>query len=69
MYLVNNQGRLSAFEIKTGKEVYGLKRVGLGETYASPVAANGCLYLCGVNNKMLVVKAGPLPDKLCSSRA
>ena len=67
MYLVDNQGRLSAFEMKTGKEIYLLKRVGLGPAYASPVAANGCLYLCGVGNKIIVVKAGPAVEKVCSA--
>jgi outer membrane protein assembly factor BamB len=67
MYLVDNQGRLSAFEMKTGNEVYVLKRVGLGRAYSSPVAAGGFLYLCGVDNKVVVVKAGPVPEKLCSA--
>jgi len=66
MYLVNNQGRLSAFEMKTGKEVYSLKQVGLGATYSSPVAANGYVYLCGVDNKIIVMKAGPAAEKVCS---
>jgi outer membrane protein assembly factor BamB len=67
MYMVNNQGRLSAFEMKTGKEVYALKQVGLTRAYASPVAANGHLYLCGVDKKVIVVKAGPVVEKVCSA--
>ena len=66
MYLVNNQGRLSAFEMKTGKEVYSLRHVGLGAAYASPVAANGYVYLGGLNSKIIVVKAGPAMEKVCS---
>ncbi|MGO9112165.1 MAG: PQQ-binding-like beta-propeller repeat protein [Thermoguttaceae bacterium] len=66
MYLVNNQGRLSAFEMKTGKEVYSLKQLGLGAVYASPIAANGYVYLCGLNHKIIVVKAGPAMEKVCS---
>jgi len=67
MYLVNNQGRLSAFEVKSGKEVYALKQVGLNRAYASPVAANGHLYLCGVEKKVIVVKAGPVAEKVCAA--
>jgi hypothetical protein len=67
MYLVDHQGRLSAFEMRTGKQVYALKRIGLGQAYASPVAAGGFLYLCGVDKKVMVVKAGPVPEKLCSA--
>ena len=67
MYLVNKQGRLSAFETKTGKEVYALEQVGLSRVYASPVAANGHLYLCGLDREVIVVKAGPVPERVCSS--
>lgn len=67
MYLVNKQGRLSAFETKTGKEVYALEQVGLSRAYASPVAANGHLYLCGLDREVVVVKAGPVPERVCSS--
>jgi outer membrane protein assembly factor BamB len=67
VYLVDNQGRLSAFEMNSGKEVYALKQVRLGPVYASPVAANGYVYLCGVNNKIIVVKAGSKVEKVCSS--
>jgi outer membrane protein assembly factor BamB len=52
--------------MKTGKEVYSLKQVGLGAAYASPVAANGYVYVCGLNNQIIVVKAGPAMEKVCS---
>jgi outer membrane protein assembly factor BamB len=67
LYMVNKQGRLSSFEMKTGKEVYALEQVGLNRVYASPVAANGHLYLCGLDKEAIVVKAGPVPEKVCST--
>src|SRR5262249_32074401 len=62
MYLVDKQGRLSAIDAKTGKAIYSREQVGLDGgaygPYASPVAANGHLYLCGLDGSVLVVKAG-----------
>jgi len=66
MYMVNNQGRLSAVDAKTGKLVYALEEIGLNRAYASPVAANGHLYLCGLDKEVIVVKAGPLAERVCS---
>ena len=51
-----------------GKEVYGGKQVGLGEVYASPVAAGGHLYLCGLNESVIVVRAGAEPAKASSAK-
>src|SRR5205085_3437303 len=49
MYTVTKEGRLSAFEVATGKAVYTGELLGLtASIYASPVAANGHLYLCGL---------------------
>lgn len=64
LYTVNKEGRLSAFDVKTGKEAYVAEQVNLGEGHASPVAANGHLYLCGLNGKVVVVKAGADPARV-----
>lgn len=68
MYTMNMGGRLSAFDAKTGKELYELEAVGIGSIYASPVAANGHLYLCGMDKSIVVVKAGESPDKVSSAK-
>jgi outer membrane protein assembly factor BamB len=67
MYLVNKAGRLSAFEAQTGKEVYFGENVGLNGIYASPVAANGHLYLCGLDGAVVVVKAGDKPQRVSAA--
>jgi outer membrane protein assembly factor BamB len=67
MYTVNKQGRLSAFNVTTGKPVYLLEQIGLTAAYASPVAANGHLYLCGLDKEVIVVKAGTSPEVVSSA--
>ena len=67
MYTVNKDGRLFAFDAKAGKEIYAGEQIGLTETYSSPVAANGHLYLCGVNGSVIVIRAGNVPEPVSSS--
>lgn len=68
MYTVDKDGRLSAFAVPTGKEVYVAARVGLSGAYASPVAANGHIYLCGLDGSVVVVRAGDAPQKVSSAK-
>lgn len=68
MYFQDMQGRVSAYDAKTGKELYETERVGAGAACASMVAANGHLYLCGQDKSVVVVKAGDSPDKVCSTK-
>jgi outer membrane protein assembly factor BamB len=68
MYTVTKEGRLSAFDVKTGKEVYVAEHVGLTGAYASPVAANGHVYLCGLDGAVIVVRAGDMPAKVSSAK-
>lgn len=68
MYTINMQGRLAAHEVKTGKEAYLDEQVGLTNVYASPVAANGHIYLCGVDRSLVVMKAGDVPEKVSSTK-
>ena len=68
MYSVNMGGRLSAFDVKTGKAVYEAELVGLTNVYASPVAANGHIYLCGLDKAVVVIKAGELPQKVTNTK-
>jgi outer membrane protein assembly factor BamB len=59
LYAVSNNGVLTCWDAKTGAQVYQ-KRVGEGGAYsASPVAADGKLYLAMEDGEVNVVKAGP----------
>ena len=52
----SNQGILSVVDIKTGESLIGPKRLEIGDMYASPVAANGHVYLTGRRGATLVLK-------------
>ena len=59
LYILTNQGVLSAYNVKTGERAYQ-QRVGKGGSYsASPVAADGKLYLSSEDGEIFVVKTGP----------
>ena len=68
MYTLNKEGRLSAFDAKTGKEKYTGERVGLAKAYSSPVAANGHIYLCGLDSSVIVMRAGDVPEQVSSAK-
>jgi outer membrane protein assembly factor BamB len=59
LYVLANNGVLDAYELKTGAEVYRqrLPLVGSGFS-ASPIAADGKIYLSNEDGDMLVVRAG-----------
>jgi outer membrane protein assembly factor BamB len=61
VYVLANNGVLDAYELPTGKEIYRqrLPLVGSGFS-ASPVAADGKIYLANEDGEMLVVEAGPV---------
>jgi outer membrane protein assembly factor BamB len=67
MYTVSENGRLSAHDVKTGEKVYIGKLVGLNKVYASPVAAGGHVYLCSMNNAVVVLRAGKAVKKVSSA--
>jgi outer membrane protein assembly factor BamB len=60
MVLIKDGGLVSAYEAKTGKEVYVQERVAApGRYYASPVAANGYMYFTSLDEGVVtVLKAG-----------
>ena len=60
LYVLANNGLLDAYNVKDGEEVYRqrLPLVGSGFS-ASPVAADGKLYLSNEDGEMLVIAAGP----------
>ena len=59
VYVLANNGLLDAYDLKTGEEIYRqrLPQVGSGFS-ASPVAADGKLYLSNEDGDMLVIAAG-----------
>jgi len=60
LYICSNQGILTCYRAKTGEEVYK-KRLKGGETFsftASPIAADGHLYLTSESGHIYVVRAG-----------
>jgi outer membrane protein assembly factor BamB len=60
VYVLANNGVLDAYALRTGDEIYRqrLSTVGSGFS-ASPVAADGKIYLSNEDGEMLVVSAGP----------
>jgi outer membrane protein assembly factor BamB len=59
LYVLANNGLFDAYDVKTGEEIYRqrLPLVGSGFS-ASPVAADGRIYLSNEDGEMLVVEAG-----------
>ena len=58
LYTLHNNGRLICYDARTGEVVYG-KRVGAGGTFsASPVAADGRLFIATEEGDVFVVRAG-----------
>lgn len=59
LYVVLNNGVLSAYDVKTGARHYQ-ERLGKGGAFsASPVAADGKIYLASEDGDVFVVRAGP----------
>ena len=59
LYVLANNGLFDAYDLKTGAEVYRQRLPVVGSGFsASPVAADGKIYLSNEDGEMLVVKAG-----------
>lgn len=57
--LKSNNGILSCYDARDGKEYYSKQRLeGMGEAYASPVAAKDRIYFTGHKGTMYVIKHG-----------
>lgn len=60
LYVLANNGVLDAYDLVTGKEIYRQRLPLVGSGYsASPVAADGKIYLANEDGEMLVIEAGP----------
>lgn len=64
-FLRHNQGVLSRLVAESGEEPSGPFRLdGIGEVFASPVAAAGRIYITDLDGTTLVISADPTPDVL-----
>jgi outer membrane protein assembly factor BamB len=60
LYVLGNNGVFDAYNLKTGDEIYRQRLPEIGSGYsASPVAADGKIYLSNEDGEMLVVAGGP----------
>jgi outer membrane protein assembly factor BamB len=60
LYVLANNGVLDAYELQTGKEIYRQRLPVIGSGYsASPVAADGKIYLSSEDGDIVVISAGP----------
>jgi outer membrane protein assembly factor BamB len=59
LYVLGNNGLFDAYNLKTGAEIYRQRLPTVGSGYsASPVAADGKIYLSNEDGEMLVIGAG-----------
>jgi outer membrane protein assembly factor BamB len=59
LYILGNNGVFDAYRLRTGEEVYRQRLPVVGSGYsASPVAADGKIYLSGEDGDVLVIAAG-----------
>ena len=59
LYVLGNNGLFDAYNLKTGEEVYRQRLPTIGSGYsASPVAADGKIYLSNEDGEVLVIGAG-----------
>ncbi len=60
LYVLANNGTFDAYDLKTGEELYRQRLPVIGSGFsASPVAADGKIYLTNEDGEIIVVAAGP----------
>lgn len=63
LFIIKDGGIASCYDATTGAPKYEQKRLGVdGQFYASPVAANGHIYLVSLNGKAATVLSGDKPE-------
>ncbi len=67
LYILQNNGVLAAHNVKTGERVYQERVAGGGSYSASPVVADGKIYLTSEDGDVNVVKAGPAFELLATN--
>jgi outer membrane protein assembly factor BamB len=68
LYVLTDNGILSAYDPKNGERIYQQRIAGGAGFSASPVAANGCLYLSSEDGDVYVVRAGRTYELLGANR-
>ena len=58
-YIINDSGIVWCLDAKTGEEIYGRQRLRRGTYSASPVLADGKIYITNEHGLTTVLKAGP----------
>jgi outer membrane protein assembly factor BamB len=59
LYVIANNGVLDAYDLKTGAEIYRQRLAPIGSGFsASPVAADGRIYLSNEDGEIIVIAAG-----------
>src|SRR5207247_5621091 len=67
LYVLANNGILAAYAVRTGERIYQ-QRVGEGGSFsASPVAADGKLYLSSEDGDVYVIRTGPKYEQLAKN--
>jgi outer membrane protein assembly factor BamB len=59
LYVVSDKGLVSCLDAKTGQVLYGPQRIAMGTYSASPVVADGKVYVTSEDGLTTVLKAGP----------
>jgi outer membrane protein assembly factor BamB len=68
IYLIRDGGMLTCFDSETGRLIFDRKRVGaVGQYCASPVAADGHIYVESVAGVVTVIKAGDQYEALAAN--
>jgi outer membrane protein assembly factor BamB len=68
LYVLANNGVFDVYTLKSGDEVYRQRLSEIGSGYsASPVAADGKIYLSSEDGEMLVISAGPTFSHLATN--
>jgi outer membrane protein assembly factor BamB len=67
LYVLQINGVLAAYNVRTGQRVYQERVGGGGSFSASPVAADGKIYLSSEDGDVFVVRAGPAYELLAAN--
>jgi outer membrane protein assembly factor BamB len=68
LYVLNNNGAFDAYDLKTGEEIYRTRvnHLGLGFS-ASPIAADGKIYIASEDGEIMVATAGAKLETLATN--
>jgi outer membrane protein assembly factor BamB len=68
LYILQNNGVFDAYDLETGREIYRTRIPHLGSGFsASPVAADGKIYLSNEDGEIVVIKAGREPRHVATN--